>query len=103
MVLVEALKAGLPVISFDIKCGPSDVIVDGVNGYLIEPFNIEKMSEKINMLIKNVVKREEFSANAESTLEEFDTEIIIKKWINMLEEINDGSKNSKKKWRTYNC
>lgn len=51
------------------------------------------MSEKINMLIKNVVKREEFSANAESTLEEFDTEIIIKKWINMLEEINDGSKN----------
>ena len=56
MVLVEALKAGLPVISFDIKCGPSDVIVDGVNGYLIEPFNIEKMSEKINMLIKNVVK-----------------------------------------------
>ena len=70
MVLVEALKAGLPVISFDIKCGPSDVIVDGVNGYLIEPFNIEKMSEKINMLIKNVVKREEFSANAESTLEE---------------------------------
>lgn len=52
MVLIEAQKSGLPTVSFDIKCGPSDVISDGVNGYLIEPFNIGDMSEKINWLHK---------------------------------------------------
>ena len=89
MVLIEALKSGLPVVSFDIKCGPSDVVTDEVNGYLIEPFDIEKMSKKINLLIENKIKRKEFSNASEIKLKEFEENIIISKWINLLQEMSE--------------
>ena len=34
MVLLEASSVGLPCISFDIDCGPSDIIEDGKSGFL---------------------------------------------------------------------
>ncbi|WP_192921793.1 glycosyltransferase family 4 protein, partial [Bacteroides xylanisolvens] len=35
MVMIEAMVCGLPVVSFDYKCGPGDIIEDGVNGLLV--------------------------------------------------------------------
>ena len=80
MVLIEAQKAGLPVISFDILCGPSDVISDEINGYLIEPFDIEKMAQKIIYLIDHPEVRIDFSDNSIINHKEFEKEFIINKW-----------------------
>lgn len=87
MVLIEAQKSGLPCVSFDIKCGPSDVITDGLNGYLIEPFAIDKMAEKINMLIENANERLLFSDNSEINLKDFSENIIVDKWDKLLKNI----------------
>ena len=46
MVLLEAKSWGLPLVSFDIMTGPSDIIQDGINGYLIEEGNIDEMAER---------------------------------------------------------
>ena len=87
MVLLEAQKAGLPVISFDIDCGPSDVIVDGINGYLISPFDLDKMREKIKILMNSEKKRKMFSENAEVNHKDFEKRYIIDKWKNMIESV----------------
>lgn len=93
MVLIEAQKAGLPVVSFDIKCGPSDVIEDGKNGFLIKPFEIKDMADKINVLIENDIMRNTFSDQSEIKLKEFNKQIIINKWINLLNKYNESEKN----------
>lgn len=59
MVILEAKSHNLPVISFDIETGPDEMIENGVNGYLIEPYDIEKMAERICELIEDK-KQEKF-------------------------------------------
>ena len=53
MVLLEAKSNGLPLVSFDIETGPSEIIRDGENGFLVPPYDIECMEEKICRLIED--------------------------------------------------
>lgn len=87
MVLIEALRSGLPVVSFDINCGPSDVITDGKNGYLICPFDIEAMSMRVNQLIEDSTLRESFSARSEMNLKEFEGDYILNRWFDLFHDV----------------
>lgn len=84
MVLLEAKAHKLPIVSFDIQTGPSDIIRDNQNGFLVEPYNIEEMAEKINLLIENEDLRIQFSNNTILDIEKFSQERIIEQWINLL-------------------
>jgi len=46
MTLLETKPFKLPVVSFDIKTGPKECIIDKKNGYLIKEFDIEDMAKK---------------------------------------------------------
>ena len=48
LVIQESIANGTPVISYDIKYGPRDMIQDGVNGYLVEDGNIDQLAECIH-------------------------------------------------------
>lgn len=87
MVLLEAQKAGLPIVSFDIDCGPSDLIENDINGYLIKPFDLEEMEEKINKLIDSKSLRKRFSDASKKNHNEFEKDHIVKKWKEMLDHI----------------
>lgn len=46
-VLVESIALGTPVVAFDCPSGPSEIVVDGVNGFLARPQDIEHLQECI--------------------------------------------------------
>lgn len=46
-VLIEAITLGKPVVSFDTPSGPSEIIQEGINGFLVEYKNVEKLAEKL--------------------------------------------------------
>ncbi|MDC9596811.1 glycosyltransferase [Xenorhabdus anantnagensis] len=52
-VLVESLACGTPVISFDCKSGPSEIIKEDINGYLIPCYDNKIFSEKILQLLEH--------------------------------------------------
>ncbi len=80
MVLLEAKSWGVPIVSFDIMTGPSDIIRDGVNGYLAESGNIDELAEKIAILIEQPELRRKFSDASQMDMEKFDETEIVKKW-----------------------
>lgn len=87
MVLLEAKSNGLPLISFDIETGPSEIIKDGVNGYLIKPYEIDDMAEKIITLIENPKLRKILSDSSNVGLQKFDKKAVIASWIKLIEEL----------------
>lgn len=88
MVLIEAKSNKLPIVSFDCKCGPRELVKDCLNGYIIEPFNIEEMGEKIKSLLEDENKLEQFSNNSLIGIKILDEEKIIKQWEEMLDNID---------------
>lgn len=50
-VLVEALSYGVPVVSIDCMSGPSDIIAENVNGYLVDGYDKTLFASKINQAL----------------------------------------------------
>lgn len=84
LVLLEANAQAIPMVSFDIITGPNEIIVDGDNGFLVEPYDCEKMAEKINILIENDEIRMGLSKNTEKYNEKFSCETIFNEWRKVL-------------------
>lgn len=87
MVLLEAKANHLPMISFDVVTGPSEIIENNVDGYLIESNSIDKMVEKLSYLIEHEEVRERFSRNTEKGLEKFSKQLILQQWKNLIEQL----------------
>ena len=83
MVLLEAMSCGVPCVSFACPCGPKDIITDGVNGYLVEPENVETLAERICHLIENKVLRKNMGKSASSSVLKYDINIIGQQWNNL--------------------
>lgn len=87
LVLLEAKAYKLPSVSFDIITGPNEIIEDEINGFLIKPYDIEQMAEKLNYLINNPDYRKKMSDNAYSNIERFSENHIYRQWVNLIEDL----------------
>lgn len=87
MVLLEAQAAGLPAVSFACKCGPRDVISDGVDGILVEEGNVKDLAAALLSLIHDDDKRKQMGAAAFKRSERFGEPAVMKMWTDMFSEI----------------
>jgi len=82
--LIEALNAGLPVVSTR-HAGIPDTIRDGYNGLLAETQNPEDLAQKIIPFLDDDY-RHGIAKNARASFEQtFAPEVVKAKWINLLE------------------
>lgn len=87
MVLLEAEASGLPVVSFDCKTGPRDLVVDGKTGYLVEDTNIQALAQAMIRFTKDKDTAERMSIEAKKFVSQFNLEAITDKWEKLIEEI----------------
>ena len=62
--LAEAMLAGCACISFDCVAGPSDIIQDGKNGFLVPLNNETEFEHKLHQLMKDELLRKSFVTKA---------------------------------------
>lgn len=82
--LIEAMAAGCPCLSFDFVAGPRDIIINGVNGILIEKENVTLLAKKMDEIIKNEVFRNEIGTNALEIREQLSMDNSIDKYLKFL-------------------
>jgi glycosyltransferase involved in cell wall biosynthesis len=73
-VILEAMAAGLPVISTSVGCIP-ETVRDGIEGFVMEPGDIDGLAEKIELLIREEkLRRRMGQAARQRFLEEYAVE-----------------------------
>lgn len=83
MVMIEAMTCGLPVVTFDYKCGPRDIIDDGINGLLVKNGDIEGLAGAMMELMDDEPYREMLSKNAMKVTETYSEEVVMARWIHL--------------------
>ena len=89
--LIKGMSQGLIPISFTVGVAP-EIIRNGENGFLVN--SIYEAKEKISILLKDAALRQKMSKNAKKTSQQFQTDIMINKMINLYKDICKKSKQS---------
>jgi len=63
--LIESIGCGIPVVSYDCPLGPSEIVIDGVNGYLVKLHDVREMSKKIIEALNKNWNRDEIVASCD--------------------------------------
>ncbi|WP_455972763.1 glycosyltransferase family 4 protein [Bacteroides congonensis] len=80
MVLVEAQSAGLPVISFTCKCGPRDIITDGMDGFLVAEKDVAGLANTMLCLMQDENMRRSMGMAAMKNSRRFSETAVMGQW-----------------------
>jgi len=87
LVLIEAMTNGIPCVSFNCPYGPSDIITDGEDAFLVPNGDIQAMADKICYLIENEELRKEMGRKAHQSAMRYAPENIMPMWKKLFNEI----------------
>lgn len=87
MVLVEAMSCGVPVISFDCKCGPKDIIQPGINGLLVPNGDIQALAYAMMVMMADEAYRKMLSQNARKVVDTYSEQAVMSQWIRLFTSI----------------
>ena len=80
LVMPESMSCGIPVVAFDCPYGPSEIISDGKDGFLINCYDVEAFADKLCLLMENEALRKQMGQNAILSAQRFTKDKIIPQW-----------------------
>ena len=85
---LETMAMSKPIITTDAP-GCRETVVDGVNGFMVKPRNVEILAEAMEkMLLLSKEERERMGwEGRKMVLEKFDEMIVIEKYVEIIEEV----------------
>ena len=89
LVLLEAMKHGVPCVSFDCPFGPRSIVNDSYNGFLVTDGDIRVFADRLCRLIEDENLRRQFSKTAIEKAQTFDVDTTMSKWKTFYEQLVD--------------
>ncbi len=85
--LIEANAIGRPIITSN-SVGCRDAVIDGYNGFLIQPKDVNVLTEKLDLLIADKDLRVKMGRNAREYAEKhFSLDLVIQKHLAIYNEL----------------
>lgn len=83
--ILDSLAVGTPVVAYDIKYGPKDMIEDNYSGYLVEEENIEQLAKAI----EKCYLEPDMRLKAKQSAQKYSLESNKKSWLNHVLELSN--------------
>lgn len=93
LVLIEAMQEGVVPIAFNSFLSASDIIDNGINGFLITPFDKNEYANKLIQLMRDESLRQKLSLKAIAKSKAFSAKEITNKWIELFDHLENSIKN----------
>ena len=87
LVLIEAETMGLPAVAYACKCGPRDIIRDGVDGFLAEQGDQATFIKGLRRLMDSEDLRRQMGEAAKANAERFSLDNVMKQWEALFAEL----------------
>lgn len=87
MVLLEATAMSLPIVAFDCPTGPSEIVVNNRNGFLIPTFDEILFANKLDTLISDSELRRMMGLESFKISRQFTFDKIFNQWKKIISEI----------------
>jgi glycosyltransferase involved in cell wall biosynthesis len=87
LVLLEAMAFGIPVVAFDCGSGPSSIISDGENGFLVQPFDIRVFAERMMQLMEDDGLRRTMGNNGIQKARQYTIDKIGLQWKQLFDDL----------------
>lgn len=89
-VLSEAMANGMACISFDIVTGPHEIIMDGLDGEIVENQDVRALSQGLERLMSDNDLRYSYGLHAIDNIKRYSRDRIVDKWEKLFSNtIND--------------
>mgnify|MGYP000330920789 FL=1 len=88
MVMIEAMSCGLPVVTFDYKCGPRDIITPEVNGLIVPNGDIQAFADALARVMTDTEMRSRMGREALRVTERYSLDSVMKSWNNLFEKLH---------------
>ena len=86
MVLIEGMACGLPAVSFDYKCGPRDIIREGVDGFIARDGDVADLAGKMLLVIGDEQLRRSMGQAAREVVRRFSPDSVMEKWLSVYKD-----------------
>lgn len=87
MALLEAMACGLPVIAFDCRSGPREMIQNGVNGVLVPPNDVNALTRAMSQLMGAAEERRRLGQRAVLVAEHFSLAKVDQMWRSLFDQV----------------
>lgn len=89
--LIEAMSTGMACIATDCDYGPSDLINDGINGYLVPVGDYNAMAEKICIMLDDMNMRKKIMLEAKKISEKYSENKITEEYLTYAQHVCRGN------------
>ncbi len=87
LVVIEAMACGLPVVAFDCKCGPAEIIRDGEDGLLVPAEDCAALAGKMKELMRDDERRCRMGQAARTNVARYRMERVMEQWVALYERM----------------
>lgn len=87
MVMIEAMSAALPVVTFDYKCGPRDIITHHTNGLIVPDGDVRAFADALLRLMADDGLRKQMGRAATAVIDRYSEERVMRQWTDLFEKI----------------